>query len=68
MTKNDVFSNLCSYDKRNPDCVLDPDDEIPNNLGHCFCDNCFYGRNVLALKLLSVLDELSELRLTIVEL
>jgi len=55
-----VFSNLCYYDKRNPDCTADDEDiedhkqhllRLSNKLGYtktCSCDNCFYGRTKLA--------------------
>lgn len=63
MSKEEVLSSLCYYDKRNPDC---PDDETiedhenmlkrkSNKFGYdksCSCDNCFYGRTKLAQELL----------------
>ena len=52
------LTNLCYYDKRNPDCTAD-DEDIE---GHkrillkknktCSCDNCFYGRTELTEQLI----------------
>jgi hypothetical protein len=41
-----IYEKLCSYDKRNPDCILEEDEEKPRE--DCYCDNCFYGRHELA--------------------
>lgn len=70
MEKEEVLSNLCSYDKRNPDCSYDDEDikDHEENLlreakkrGHkntrCFCDNCFHGRTELAKYILKLLGE-----------
>lgn len=46
MTVEDIKSNLCCYDKRNPDYY---DGEVKEN---CYCDNCFYGRTILAEELI----------------
>jgi hypothetical protein len=67
MEKEEVLSNLCCYDKRNPDCSLD-DEEIKEREEklakeairrkrdeRCFCDNCFYGRTELAEYILKLL-------------
>ena len=57
MTKNEILENLCEYDERNPNFeVLEEWEEgetakIPR-VG-CFCDNCFYQRDKLALELLN---------------
>ncbi len=50
MKMEKILSNLCYYDKRNPDCDY-PDDERAKK-EKCFCDNCFYGRHELANELL----------------
>lgn len=63
LTRNEVLSSLCYYDRRNPDA---PDDETiedheniikrkSKKFGYdksCSCDNCFYGRTKLAQELL----------------
>ena len=56
MNKQTVLNNLCIYDKRNPD--YDPemttlsDDQFREPRTDCFCDNCFYGRDALAVEIL----------------
>jgi len=64
MEIEDILLNLCYYDKRNPYCALDDDDieyhktrllKVSKKLGYdkdCSCDNCFYGRTLLANELL----------------
>jgi hypothetical protein len=56
MKESEVFGRLCIRDKRNPmhldiygDCEAD---EIPPVREDCFCDNCFYGRDRLALEII----------------
>lgn len=56
MTTEQILSNLCLYDERNPDGLksyMDEDDykylqAARKNRKDCFCDNCFYGRTVMA--------------------
>jgi len=56
MKIEDVLTNLCYYDTRNPDGVisyLTEEDIEEEGLAakakdDCFCDNCFYGRTKLA--------------------
>lgn len=54
MRKEEVFKNLCSYDSRNPDYMYFPEDgdEIPVPRNDCACDNCFYGRDKLAMEIM----------------
>ncbi len=64
-----VKSNLCYYDKTNPDNTLDLSDlteeelKVPQIKGEdfahegCCCDNCFYGRTKLATYILELLEE-----------
>jgi len=60
MKLEDVFGFLCVYDKRNP-CYT-PDDmdleDITQPRNGCYCDNCFYGRDQLALEILAQRDAL----------
>ena len=68
MTTEEIKSNLCYYDLRNPDGVVDvikfaPDiyeDEIEDFGNHsksdCGCDNCFYRRTELAEELIKLID------------
>ena len=52
MTNLEVYRNLCVYDKRNPDYITVDDDDYTEPRKDCFCDNCFYNRDVLALEIL----------------
>jgi hypothetical protein len=56
ISKEEILSSLCVYDKRNPDNVLNlvEDWEKPD---YCFCDNCFAGRTRLAEELLNCIEE-----------
>lgn len=56
MNKQEVLENLCVYDARHPsnaDFREGYADQEPRN--HCYCDNCFYGRDKLAVFILSLL-------------
>lgn len=53
MEKQDIYNNLCSYDKRSPD-YDEEDGEFRKPRDKCFCDNCFYGRDELALEILNI--------------
>lgn len=57
MNEISVYSRLCYYDKLNPD----RDEDVEKGDGECFCDNCFYGRTVLAEKIIEMNDFLSSL-------
>ena len=51
----EIKEKLCTYDKRNPDyeyLFSDNDNEVPEPRKDCYCDNCFYGRDKLALEIL----------------
>lgn len=54
MTEKEVLSNLCYYDERNPDNVLNDIEDVEEFLEAkkkdvaCFCNNCFNGRTILA--------------------
>lgn len=56
MTKKEIEENLCVYDKRSPYDMLAVyeaiGDETPMPRKDCGCDNCFYGRDQLAVELL----------------
>jgi hypothetical protein len=62
MTQEEILSNLCYYDLRNPDGVINDDyvdDHFASELGEysqvdCYCDNCFYGRTKLAEYILNL--------------
>jgi hypothetical protein len=58
MNEQEIFQNLCSYDKRNPSFAeLFGDEEQDQNKENCYCDNCFYGRDRLANKILRLMEE-----------
>jgi hypothetical protein len=52
------LTNLCYYDKRNPDCTVDDEDiedhkkSLLKKNKTCSCDNCFYGRSKLTEQLI----------------
>jgi len=52
------LTNLCYYDKRNPDCHADDEDiedhkkSLLKKNKTCSCDNCFYGRSKLTEQLI----------------
>lgn len=55
MELNQIYSYLCYYDKRNPFYNEVDSDDKPVK---CFCDNCFYQRNLLALEILKLREKL----------
>jgi hypothetical protein len=60
MTLQEIYSNLCSKDKRSPsfeDLFYEEGDELPIPRVGCFCDNCFYGRDKLALEILKLKED-----------
>ena len=60
MSTEEILNNLCYYNKRNPNGFSD-DDDVQTNRDNCSCDNCFYGRNKLALEIIKINDSYSEL-------
>lgn len=58
MNQDEILLNLCWYDSRNPD-YIEPfdDDDLRQPRDNCFCDNCFYGRDKLALEILRLQSE-----------
>ena len=52
------LTNLCYYDKRNPECSVDDEDiedhkkSLLKKNKTCSCDNCFYGRSKLTEQLI----------------
>jgi hypothetical protein len=46
------LSNLCYYDKRNPDYIPYNEDDLTEMPKDCYCDNCFYGRTKLTEQLI----------------
>ena len=71
MTIEEIKSNLCYYDRRNPDFMITEefgyDKEEIDATGDfarkdCYCDNCFYGRAKLAEELLLQISKLKEIK------
>ena len=72
MTIEEIKSNLCYYDRRNPDFQITEengyDKEDVDATGdfarkNCSCDNCFYGRAKLAEELLLQISKLEEIKI-----
>lgn len=52
---SEVLGSLCCYDRRNPLWFGDQsyeDADVPPRQHGCGCDNCFYGRDKLAMEIL----------------
>ena len=62
MTSEEILGNLCIRDPRNPDHkdhYMDfYDYEIGTARKNCFCENCFNGRDILALEIIKLKEEL----------
>ena len=56
----EVFDELCRHDPRST--WHDPEDGPRDLSDKCFCDNCFYGRHKLALKIIELQEENEKLR------
>ena len=58
MKEEDIFWNLCNRDTRYPmfeDLYGNEDaEDIPEPRKDCSCDNCFYGRDGLAMEILKL--------------
>ena len=65
MSDQEIKINLCYYDPENPnnnlDAYEDEDRPQPRTEG-CCCDNCFYGRDKLAMQLIEAKRERNEAR------
>ena len=55
MNKQEVYENLCWYDERNPNNDYNDGDTEPRK--DCYCDNCFYGRDKLAMEIIRLWEE-----------
>lgn len=54
-TQDEIYENLCTYDPRSPyyaDLAMALEDDMRQPRQNCCCDNCFYGRDRLALEIL----------------
>lgn len=62
MTKEEIYEGLCCHNPLNPlytELDAEGDKYIPRE--KCYCDNCFYGRNKLALEILHLIEVLEEI-------
>jgi hypothetical protein len=55
MKLKEILKCLCWYDPRNPNYYnpFDAEDERKPR-ENCYCDNCFYGRDALALEIINL--------------
>lgn len=60
MTESQVFERLCLKDSRHPlfeEMGWKPPRDQPRT-ENCSCDNCFYGRDEMALEILRLREEM----------
>jgi hypothetical protein len=56
MKLSKLYENLCSYDTRNPRYDAEYDSDFEARSISCYCDNCFYGRDELAMIIVNMLS------------
>lgn len=56
MSEEEIKSNLCWYDPENPGFIFLDAEDIPKPRDNCYCDNCLYGRDKLAVLLLKAIE------------
>lgn len=63
MSEREIKSELCYYAPENPNNNLGAyeDEDYPQPRNECSCDNCFYGRDKLAMQLLQAREHLDRL-------
>ena len=58
-----VLDYICVHDPRSPYFndlhYYDEPEDLPEPRGKCFCDNCFYGRDKLAIEIIRLKGELN---------
>ena len=55
MELKEIYNNLCAYDPRSDsyqDLKTCFGEDLKKPRDNCFCDNCFYGRDKLAIEIL----------------
>lgn len=65
MEREKVYDYLCYRDKRNPvyqELWID-DDNVVAREDKCRCDNCFYGRDKLAVEILRLMEKYEKVEL-----
>lgn len=58
MTEQEILSNLCYYDKRNPDYDAE-NGEKPKD---CYCESCFRGQTKMAEYILELKSQIEKLK------
>jgi hypothetical protein len=60
MSDQEIKTNLCYYDPENPNNNLEAFDseDRPQPRKGCICENCFYGRDNLAIQILELQKKL----------
>ena len=69
ITESEIFDNLCDYDQRswffkNVIAVNNDPENYPIPRDNCFCDNCFNGRDKLALEIIRLREWLIKIMKT----
>lgn len=64
LVSDEILSNLCSYDERNPIGVYsytsqEDVNDIKEPRDDCSCDSCFYGKDRLALEIIRLVTTLN---------
>lgn len=59
MKLSKLYENLCSYDTRNPHYDAEYDSDFEARSISCYCDNCFYGRDKLAMSMIDAYNLLT---------
>jgi len=70
MSDQEIKINLCYYDPENPNSNLDAyeDEDRPQPRNECGCDNCFYGRDKLAMQLIEAKRERDKARAALMKI
>ncbi len=56
MNLSELYENLCSYDIRNPHYDAEYHSDFETRSISCYCDNCFTGRDKLAMIIVNMLS------------
>lgn len=59
MKLSELYKNLCRYDTRNPYYDAEYDSDFVARSNDCYCDNCFYGRDELAISIIDAYNLLT---------
>ncbi len=59
MKLSELYKNLCRHDTRNPHYDAEYDSDFVARSNDCHCDNCFYGRDKLAMSMIDAYNLLT---------